>query len=114
MRVWRPSKMQRHLDGGVLGNDASAAAGGIKEGTVHRALSQHLWQGAAVVVADDRVRHAQALHVAGDGSQTQWVDLIGKDGSCVPHQGCYVGRLATCTQALHLPQPLNPPSHDCR
>ena len=89
--------MQSHLDGRVLGNHASAAAGGVKEGTVHRVLSQHRRQGAAIVIADDCVCHAQALHVARDGAQAQRIHLIGKDGSCVSHQGCYVGRLTTCT-----------------
>lgn len=37
-------KKNRHLDGGVFGNDAGAAAGGIQQHSVHRAHAQHLDQ----------------------------------------------------------------------
>ncbi len=85
-----------HLDGRILGNDAGATARSVKQSTVNRALPQHLGQHTTIVVTDDCIGDAQALHVACDGAKSQRVHFVCKYGPSVAHQGRNVGRLATC------------------
>ncbi len=84
-----------HLHSGVLGDDASAGAGGVQQGSVDAVGAHHLGQVAAVVVGHDGVCDAHALQVALDGLEAQRVDLVGEHDAAVAHQRSDVCGLAT-------------------